>query len=471
MQAVCYVSYTPGGLTWEVTTDFGTGLAINMCSSTAGTPNACMNMPGSISRRLANGVAADKLSSAALPVEAAPEVQPTTEDVKAKAHTAASTIAAPLQRAAPRALAPISLAEYAVVPSLAASTGLSWAAPALLPQSSVVTGCSLVASPVVAATTSTIAYIAASVSVTQPSAPWAGWFATAGAPYIPGLLFGVYSNTAGRPGSLLWSARFDWDAIVHVEPVRTAGAAFWRQYSTFRINISAANPPLEVVAGTTYWLAIAGSGERADAAGTDWDFQQSSSLHLPAGLVAHTAVVSPSVACSTSAFPTGSLSWSSVAASGLATGGPAINLCTSASTTSCTALQAFPGRALPPGAVAGDSPLLISSGINAGSSSTNAVQMPASYSLTGCALLAAPVKVLDSGAVSMIVFSVSGTSNTPPHGLMLGIYDDNNGMPGNEIWTAFIEPSALTMVDQPKAGLFALDDWRNQRTARLNVSK
>lgn len=313
------------------------------------------------------------------------------------------------------------------------------------------------------------------------AAPWNGWRATSGLPYIPGLNFAVFADAAGVPGALLWSAYFPWDALAPVAPARVPGTAYWRPYNTFSVNFSyvapnATNatqlPPLRLTANTTYWLALGGAGNRNDStAGSGWNFQQSAAAALPAGYAAQTAVVSPGVPCSVGAFPpgaNGTLAWSHAAAAGSAvTGGPAFNLCDASSPSACTELQVPRGaRVLPTGAAAlGTS--LAATGINAALSqggsygSLNALSLPSSYFVTGCTLLAAPVTAAATGVVTTIQLSVADSNgNKLGQGIILGIFADAGGSPGVPLFLAWVTSSALLPVNLPRSLLSDFDDWR-----------
>jgi hypothetical protein len=264
-----------------------------------------------------------------------------------------------------------------------------------------------------------------------------------------------------------------------VSPARVPGTAYWRPYNTFSVNLSyvAPNtttqlPPLHLTANTTYWLALGGAGNRNDStAGSDWSFQQSAAAALPAGYAAQSAVVSPGVACSVGAFPpgaNGTLAWSrAVAAGSTVTGGPAFNLCDATSTSACTELQVPRGaRVLPTGAA----PLgtsLAATGINAAPSqggpygALNALSLPASYFVTGCTLLAAPVVATATGIVNTIQLSVAdGVGNKLGEGIILGLFADAGGAPGAPLFLGWVTSSALLTVDLPLSLLTDLDDWR-----------
>ena len=444
-----FAMYPPTGsaLSWAPSSDFGTGLAINFCTAAAQPPapgaGVCMVMPpaaGSPNRRLSPEAAA-----MVVPMAAAAEGSSAAIGSGGGALAATSTHRRRVSVTTP--VLPFGTSDVVSPAGLLATTGLSWSAPTTLPAASFLSNCSLVASPVVAQSSGRVAYIAASVAV-KPSTsnPWQDWRQTRGDPYVPGLNFGVYADTAGTPGALLWSAYFAWNDLEPVIPARNPGTAYWRPYNTFYVNLlnltSTGSPsamPLSLVAGSTYWLAVGGAGNRNDTdsestLGNDWTFQQSAPSQLPAGYAAKAAVVSIGSACNTTAFPTlaaGSLVWAptATAADGsLDTGGPAVSLCNASSPTACTELPSLPTRLLPPNAIAAPAgSILASTGVNVGATAANALSLPASYFSSGCSLLAAPVTVLATGTLMAIRLSISGATGKLRNGAMLGIYADGGG--------------------------------------------
>ena len=439
---------------WTPASDVGIGLAINFCSGDAQSlpgGGACMVMP---------------------PVSVQPPAVPA--PVVVPDYTAPAKSAVRYRYNASKA-----------VPGLIASTGMTWSAPATLPANGFLVNCSLVATPVLAQTTSTITVIAASIAVKASNAPWNDWRQTLGAPYIPGLHFGVFADhvsSVGTPGSLIWSAFFNWSQINPVEPFHSVGSPYWREYNTFFVDLSAPGAnfaPLSLTEGSIYWLAIGGSGNRSDAtAGNDWDFQQASKATAPRGYNAQKTIVNLGTACSTNSFPadaSGALAWENAAESGsLDSAGPAINLCDANTITSCTELAVPPPRIIPDNAVSSPpGTTLASSGVNAAPNAVDTgISLPASYFSTGCSLIATPVRVLATGTLSTIRVSVSkGGTAKLTNGIMLGIHADNAGVPGDALYAGWVSNTAILPVNNP-IGSFStdLDDWNDHYTSQINIT-
>lgn len=295
-------------------------------------------------------------------------------------------------------------------------------------------------------------------------------------PYPPGLVLSVFGDAAGSPGTLLWSQALPWNALVPIDqPTRTPGAAFWREFNTFSVDLGSLAPSLALTLGDIVWVAIAGLGDRGDASsGNNWEFQQADArllALLPGGYVPRYAVLSAGTACSALTFPAaaqGTFTWTAAPHVGVATGGLAVSLCTSATSSRCAALQSPPIRVLANGATPATSAVLVSTGIAPGSNN-NALTLPATYAASGCKLLATPVLVRTSGQLDTFIFSAS-VAGAAPSGALIGIYKDDNGTPGEAIWAAYADASALKPVDLPRSGDIALDDWRLHNTLRVSLA-